>query len=78
MQDVDLLWSSPFLRPLILVSGPCVKADWTVTFVALKNGFLRESATHYTGVIWISDIGIPQKWLMDWSQRNGGSEELIR
>jgi hypothetical protein len=49
-----------------------------VTFVALKNGFLRDSATHYTGVIWISDIGIPQKWLMDWSQRNGGSEELIR
>ena len=61
-----------------VVIGPCVKADWTVTFVALKNGFLRDSATHYTGVIWISDIGIPQKWLMDWSQRNGGSEELIR
>jgi NAD(P)H-hydrate epimerase len=61
-----------------VVIGPCVKADWTVTFVALKNGFLRDSSPDYTGVIWISDIGVPEKWLMDWSQRNGGSEELNR
>lgn len=61
-----------------MVNGTCVRADWTVTFVALKNGFLRDSVTQYTGVIWISDIGIPQKWLRDWSQRDGSSEELNR
>jgi hydroxyethylthiazole kinase-like uncharacterized protein yjeF len=56
-----------------VVVEPCVRADWTVTFVALKNGFLNDSATSFTGVIWISDIGIPQKWLVEWSQRNGDS-----
>jgi hydroxyethylthiazole kinase-like uncharacterized protein yjeF len=50
--------------------GPCVRADWTVTFVGLKNGFLHHSASEYTGVIWISDIGLPLKWLREWQQRN--------
>ena len=58
-----------------VVIEPCVRADWTVTFVALKSGFLRDSVTQFTGVIWISDIGIPQKWLLEWSQRHGGSTE---
>jgi NAD(P)H-hydrate epimerase len=48
-----------------LVIGPCVRADWTVTFVGLKTGFLHESASDYTGVVWVSDIGVPLKWLSD-------------
>ena len=51
-----------------LVIGPCVRADWTVTFVGLKTGFLHDSASEYTGVVWISDIGIPLKWLSDRQQ----------
>ena len=53
-----------------LVNGPCVRADWTVTFVGLKTGFLRDSASQYTGVVWVSDIGIPLKWLRDWQNRD--------
>ena len=53
-----------------LVIGPCVRADWTVTFVGLKTGFLRKSASDYTGVVWVSDIGIPLKWLSDRQQRH--------
>lgn len=56
-----------------LVGGPCVRADWTVTFVGLKTGFLRDSATEYTGVVWVSDIGIPLKWLSDRQKRDGSS-----
>lgn len=52
-----------------LVNGSCVRADWTVTFVGLKTGFLHESALDYTGVVWVSDIGIPLKWLSDRQQR---------
>jgi NAD(P)H-hydrate epimerase len=59
-----------------VVREPCVRADWTVTFVALKSGFGNSEASSYAGVIWISDIGIPQKWLVEWSQRSGGSSEL--
>jgi hydroxyethylthiazole kinase-like uncharacterized protein yjeF len=62
-----------------LAMGPCVRADWTVTFVGLKAGFLRESASYYTGVVWVSDIGIPLKWLNDWQQRHcslGGQDIL--
>ncbi len=56
-----------------LVIGPCVQADWTVTFVGLKTGFLRDSASGYTGVVWVSDIGIPLNWLSDWQQRDCSS-----
>lgn len=51
------------------VTGPCVRADWTVTFVGLKTGFLRDSAHKYTGVVWVSDIGIPLNWLSDRQRR---------
>ena len=60
-----------------LVNGPCVRADWTVTFVGLKTGFLRDSAFRYTGIVWISDIGIPLKWLSDRQNqdcRTGGDD----
>lgn len=38
--------------------GAAVRADCTVTFVALKKGFLLESAAQYTGDIYIASIGI--------------------
>jgi len=41
-------------RPL----AAAVKADFTVTFVALKKGFVNESAAQYTGQIFIASIGV--------------------
>lgn len=38
--------------------GATVRADWTVTFVALKKGFMAAQATEYTGDIFIASIGI--------------------
>lgn len=35
-----------------------VKADYTVTFVAVKKGFTAEQAQNYTGQIYIASIGI--------------------
>lgn len=61
-----------------VVRGSCVRADWTVTFVGLKHGFLLNSATPYTGEIWVSDIGVPQKWLSEWSQRIRSADEIDR
>lgn len=58
-----------------VVIGPCVRADWTVTFVALKTGLQLDSVSPYTGVIWVSDIGIPERWLSQWSQRIRASDD---
>jgi NAD(P)H-hydrate epimerase len=41
-------------RPL----GTAVKANWTVTFVAVKKGFVCEGAASYTGEIYSASIGI--------------------
>jgi NAD(P)H-hydrate epimerase len=38
--------------------GAAVKADCTVTFVAVKKGFASESAASYTGEIYVASIGI--------------------
>lgn len=38
--------------------GAAVKADYTVTFIALKKGFSSEQALKYTGEIYIASIGI--------------------
>jgi NAD(P)H-hydrate epimerase len=40
--------------------GAAVKADYTVTFVAVKKGFACESAASYTGEIYVASIGIEQ------------------
>jgi NAD(P)H-hydrate epimerase len=40
--------------------GAAIKADWTVTFVALKKGFLAKEAVNYTGEIFIASIGVEQ------------------
>jgi NAD(P)H-hydrate epimerase len=40
--------------------GAAIKADYTVTFVAVKKGFTSaESAASYTGEIFIASIGVP-------------------
>ena len=41
-------------RPL----GAAVKANFTVTFVALKKGFINEAAAQFTGQIFIASIGV--------------------
>lgn len=38
--------------------GCCIKASQTVTFVAVKKGFTAESASQYTGEIFVASIGI--------------------
>ena len=38
--------------------GAAVKADCTVTFVAVKKGFACESAASYTGEIYVASIGV--------------------
>ncbi len=38
--------------------GAAIHADYTVTFAALKKGFMTERATQYTGEIFIASIGI--------------------
>lgn len=43
-------------------TGECVRADWTVTFAALKRGFLLEESRKWTGVVRVCQIGIPLNW----------------
>jgi hydroxyethylthiazole kinase-like uncharacterized protein yjeF len=38
--------------------GAVLKAAWTVTFVAVKKGFISENTAQYTGEIFIASIGI--------------------
>jgi len=38
--------------------GAVIRAAWTVTFVAVKKGFVAAKATQYTGEIFIASIGI--------------------
>ena len=40
-------------------SGPCVRADLTVTFVTIKTGFKNPMSKEFTGIIKVADIGIP-------------------
>lgn len=49
---------------------PCIQADWTVTFAAMKIGFLNSDASEYTGTVTVSDIGVPQSWLEAWLTRS--------
>lgn len=44
-------------------AGIAVKASETVTFVAMKTGFLNSEALAYTGHITVAQIGIPLEWL---------------
>ena len=40
--------------------GPTVRAQHTVTFVAMKNGFANPAAREWTGVVHVADIGAPR------------------
>ncbi len=43
--------------------GPAVRADQTVTFVAMKKGFLEPTAADYVGRCSVVDIGAPREML---------------
>jgi NAD(P)H-hydrate epimerase len=39
--------------------GAAIKAQWTVTFVAMKKGFVTEpSSARYTGEVFVASIGV--------------------
>jgi hydroxyethylthiazole kinase-like uncharacterized protein yjeF len=38
--------------------GAAIRAAWTVSFVAVKKGFISVDATRYTGEIFVASIGI--------------------
>jgi hydroxyethylthiazole kinase-like uncharacterized protein yjeF len=38
--------------------GACVKANWTVTFAAVKKGFAGPAVTQFTGDIYVASIGV--------------------
>lgn len=40
--------------------GPCVRADHTATFVAVKQGFEAPGADRWTGAVHVIDIGVPR------------------
>jgi len=44
----------------------CVRADTTVTFVGMKQGFLAPTAQQQTGQIVIAHIGVPHDWVAKW------------
>ena len=48
-----------------LVSDPCVRADATLTFAALKPGLLVPSARAFTGEVVLLGIGAPRALLAD-------------
>jgi NAD(P)H-hydrate epimerase len=45
------------------VLGVCIRADSTVTFVALKPGFLAAAGPTFCGQITIAEIGIPRAYV---------------
>lgn len=49
--------------------GVAVEADFTVTFAAMKQGFLTETAARYLGKLTVCHIGLPATWLNQWYQR---------
>jgi NAD(P)H-hydrate epimerase len=47
-------------------SAPTVQADHTVTFVAMKAGFLTSTAQKWLGEVAVADIGAPRKLLSEY------------
>ena len=43
--------------------GPCVEAHETITFAAMKKGFLNTNSKKWTGKITVTNIGFPQALL---------------
>ena len=50
--------------------GGAVEADATVTFVAMKAGFLKANAGRYTGRVIVADIGTPPELLNEMTTTN--------
>jgi NAD(P)H-hydrate epimerase len=46
-----------------LPASECIKADVTATFVAMKPGFLQESAKPFLGEVKVAQIGVPRRLL---------------
>ena len=45
------------------VLGQAIIATWTMTFVAVKTGFLKKQAREFTGLVYVTSIGIePACW----------------
>ncbi|MBN2020748.1 MAG: NAD(P)H-hydrate epimerase [Sedimentisphaerales bacterium] len=42
--------------------GAAIKANWTVTFAAVKKGLAIETARNYTGEIFVASIGIDPRY----------------
>jgi len=51
------------------IAGNCIRADVTVTFELYKKGFLYYKAQEYTGEIVLVNIGIPEKALHKYHER---------
>lgn len=49
--------------------GTAVRAAHTVTFAAMKSGFLKPAAGHWTGTVSVAPIGLPEFWLRAWLER---------
>ncbi len=47
--------------------GVCIKANYTVTFVARKLGFDNSESVQWTGEVEVADIGLPRRLLREWS-----------
>ena len=45
--------------------GEAIRADWTVTFVAVKKGFALEGARAQTGEIFVASIGVEPSYKRD-------------
>lgn len=52
--------------------GACVRAHLTVTFVAMKTGFLTKRAKEYLGKVVVAGIGIPPALLMKLTKLSSG------
>lgn len=46
-----------------IAEGGCVKADRTVSFVGLKQGFTNPDAAALTGSVSVAHIGLPEDWV---------------
>jgi len=54
-------------------AGACIRADLTVTFVALKSGFETDKAKPFLGRVVVAGIGIPPELLKKLSSASGPS-----
>ena len=54
-------------------SNATVRADHTVTFVAMKRGFQVSTANPYVGTVIVADIGVPRDLIFDVATRRYGT-----